>query len=85
MMPRGIDLEGGTMQPKGMAGKNISNPMLFLCLGMLLVLACTLVGGPPIQPPDPSLVETEIALRVIFTNLAGKDLTRQAMETALAQ
>jgi hypothetical protein len=64
-----------------MVGIDRFNKLALLSAGLILLLSCTLIGAPE---PNPSLVETEIALRVISTGLANDRLTMQAVQTAQA-
>jgi hypothetical protein len=56
-----------------------------LLLILILILSCTLAGSPEGEGPDPSAVETDIALRVLATSLAKDQLTLQAVQAQMTQ
>ena len=47
-----------------MAVKNKYFRMFVLCLSVIVVLSCSLVGTPEAGSPDPSAVQTEIAFGI---------------------
>jgi hypothetical protein len=57
-----------------------------LCLGIAGVLACNMVNTVTGEPTsDPVLAETDIALRVMATSLAGQVMTVQAAQTQISK
>lgn len=51
-----------------------------LCLSLLTVLACNMGTAPASQPPNPSIAETEVQLRVMATSLAIQQMTLDAAQ-----
>jgi len=51
-----------------------------LCLSLLTVLACNMGSSPASQPPNPSIAETEVQLRVMATSLAIQQMTMDAAQ-----
>ncbi|MCK6539154.1 MAG: hypothetical protein L6Q26_03775 [Anaerolineales bacterium] len=66
------------MQPKPAKVKNRSFWVIILALSVIVVLSCNLISSVEEDQPDPSIVETDIALRVMSTSLANEGLTLQA-------
>jgi hypothetical protein len=57
-----------------------------LCLSLVLVLSCNMMSTPVgTQPPDPSVEETDIALRVMSTSLAIQQMTLEAAQAQMTQ
>ncbi|MDL1910286.1 hypothetical protein FBQ81_06270 [Chloroflexi bacterium CFX6] len=71
------------MQPKPAAVKNRSFWVVILCLSVIVVLSCNLISSAEEGQPDPSIVETDIALRVMSTSLANEGLTLQAAQSQI--
>jgi len=67
-----------------MTVKNKFYQIAILFIGVILVLSCTLVSSPEGEQPDPSVVETDIAIRVMSTSLANEQMTVQALQTQIA-
>jgi hypothetical protein len=67
-----------------MLSKNRLLQALLLCLSIVLVLSCTLLSNSNGEQPDPSIAETDIALRVMSTSLANEVMTVQAKQTRMA-
>ena len=76
--------------------KTKSFQMEILCLSIVLVLSCTLTSVPQGEQPeptanlqqeqsDPSLAETDIALRVMSTSLAIQQMTLEAVQALMTQ
>lgn len=57
--------------------------MIILFLSIIVVLSCTLISSPEGGQPDPSVVETDIALRVMSTSLANQQMTLQAAQAQM--
>jgi hypothetical protein len=68
-----------------MITKNKVFQTVLLCAGMAAALSCGLAGSPATQGPDPALVETDIALRVLSTSIANQQLTLQAVQAGQTQ
>lgn len=66
-----------------MAAKNKFSQMAVLCSSIIIVLACSLVSSPEGEQPDPSAVQTEIAIGIMSTNLANQQMTLQAMQAQM--
>ncbi len=68
-----------------MAAKNKFFPLIIACSSIIMVLACTLVGGPAGGQPDSSAVETEVAFRMLSTNVASQKMTLEAIQAQMTQ
>jgi len=79
-----------------MEANNTFFKTVILSLSVLLVLSCTLMSGPQGGQPDPtsnseegqsdpSLAETDIALRVMSTSLAIQQMTLEAAQAEMTQ
>jgi hypothetical protein len=58
---------------------------VYLCLSILIVLACNLGTSPTLGAPDPSMAETEVQLRVVATSQAIQQMTLDAAQLQVAQ
>lgn len=63
-----------------MKGNRSFWPTGFLCLSLLTVLACNMGTAPASQPPNPSIAETEVQLRVMATSLTIQQMTLDAAQ-----
>jgi transposase-like protein len=68
-----------------MAVKNKLFQMVILCLGIVVVLSCTLISGPEGEQPDSSAIETEVAFGIMSTSLANQRMTLEAMQAQMTQ
>lgn len=68
-----------------MAVKNKLFQMVILCLGIVVVLSCTLISSPEGGQPDSSAMETEIAYRMMATNIAIQQMTLTAIQAQMTQ
>lgn len=66
-----------------MAVKNKLFQMVILCLGIVVVLSCTLISSPEGDQPDSSAMETEIAYRMMATNIAIQQMTLTAIQAQM--
>jgi hypothetical protein len=66
-----------------MKTKNNLFHVTVLCLVLLIILSCNLIGNPQAEQPGPSAVETDIALQVLATRLANQQLTLEALQAQL--
>jgi len=57
--------------------------MLILFLSIIVILACSLVGGSEGEQPDSSAVETGIAIGIMSTNVANQQMTLQAIQAQM--
>lgn len=68
-----------------MKKKNTLQPAALLCLCIVVILACNLGYSPTVEPPDPSIAETEVQLRVIATSLAIQQMTLDAAQAQITE
>ena len=68
-----------------MAAKNKFFPLITACLSIIMVLACTLISAPAGEQPDSSAVETEVAFRMLSTNVASQKMTLEAIQAQMTQ